>query len=147
MKKYFLVTSLAISAPLFLASCEDDDEVVVSTTDLPTEITNYVSTHFPDNDILQVTKEKEGDRDAYELTLEGNIDLDFNGNNEITDIDGISELPDSVIPTEISQYVDENYPDNAITDWELEDGHQQVELDNRVELEFDPNGGFLRIDS
>ena len=56
-------------------------------------------------------------------------------------------MPNSVIPEKILQYVTTNYPTNFITDWELDDKNQQVQLDNGLDLEFKMNGDFLRIDN
>ena len=83
----------------------------------------------------------------YDVTLSDNITLEFNRAKEVTDIDANAKLPDSVIPTEITQYVATNFPNNVITDWELEDRHQQVGLDNGVDLEFKMSGEFIRIDN
>ncbi|NLW30122.1 MAG: hypothetical protein GXY77_01545 [Fibrobacter sp.] len=75
------------------------------------------------------------------------MSLEFNRKNEIIDIDGVSQLPNSVIPEKILQYVTTNYPTNFITDWELDGKNQQIELDNGLDLEFNMNGDFLRIDN
>ena len=40
-----------------------------------------------------------------------------------------------------------NYPDNFITDWELDDKKQKVKLDNGLELEFNKEGNFLKLDN
>ena len=63
------------------------------------------------------------------------------------DIEGISKLPDSVIPSKIREYVVANYPQNHIIGWEIDGRNQQVELDNDLDLEFTMNGDFIRIDS
>ena len=110
-------------------------------------ITTYVTSHFPSNYIIRVTEDKDGTRKSYDVVLSGNIKLEFNRQREITDIDSSSRLPDSVIPQAIRDYASENYPDNFITDWELEDNHQQVGLNNDVDLEFTMDGEFLRVDN
>ncbi|MFV0471370.1 MAG: PepSY-like domain-containing protein [Paludibacteraceae bacterium] len=79
--------------------------------------------------------------------MSGNFELDFNSACEIIDIDGTSQLPNSVIPQAILDYVLRNYASNVIADWELELNYQQVELNNSVELEFEMNGTFIRIDN
>jgi len=140
-KKAFLITSMAA----FLSSCEKEE--MIPTSELPTEIASYVSTHFPDNRILQVVKDKDGLTKTYDLILEGSISLEFNRDKEIIDIDANSKLPDSVIPEKLRLYVIANYPSNVITDWEIEEKKQQIELENGIGLEFNMNGDFLRIDN
>ncbi len=135
----------ALGLLLFATSC--DEEKGLSENEIPNEITTYVTTHFPTNNIIRVTEDKDGTRKSYDVVLSGNIKLEFNSQREITDIDSSSKLPDSVIPQAIRDYVSENYPDNFITDWELEDNHQQVGLNNDVDLEFTMDGEFLRVDN
>lgn len=128
-----------------LTSCEK--EKIVPATELPNEITEYVSTHFPVNTIIQSTEDKDGFTKTYDVLLDGNISLEFNRKKEIIDIESLSELPNSVIPTKIKSYVETNYPNNVIIGWGLDDKNQEVQLDNGVGLEFNMNGDFLRIDA
>lgn len=142
MKK---ITAPLIILAFLLSSCEK--EQIISSSALPNEITTYITTHFPDNSILQVIKDKDGFTKTYDVTLSEGLSLEFNRKKEIIDIDGISELPSSVIPEKIRQYVTANYPDNVITDWEIDRKNQQIELDNGLDLEFNMKGEFLRIDN
>ena len=135
----------ALGLLLFATSC--DEEKGLSENEIPNEITTYVTTHFPTNNIIRVTEDKDGNRKSYDVVLSGNIKLEFSRQREITDIDSSSRLPDSVIPQAIRDYVSENYPDNFITDWELEDNHQQVGLNNDIDLEFTMDGEFIRVDN
>ena len=136
-----MATALAFT----LTSC--DKEKVIPSTDLPSEITSYISTHFPNNSIVQAIKDRDGLTKTYDILLSESISLEFNRKKEIIDIDGVTQLPNSVIPEKILQYVTTNYPTNFITDWELDDKNQQVQLDNGLDLEFKMNGDFLRIDN
>ncbi|UTC63699.1 PepSY-like domain-containing protein [Treponema sp. OMZ 788] len=132
---------------LLLSSCMlYGKEMLINFTDLPEKAQNYVKTHFPDAKPLRAEKEKDGLSVKYEIKLDNMIELDFNSKGEITGIDGNSKLPDSVIPKEILDYVKKHYPDNYITDWNLEKKTQEVELDSGLELKFDLKGKFLRID-
>lgn len=137
------LTAVAIMA-FSLTSC--DKEEIIPYSDLPSEITSYITTHFPNNSIVQVIIDKDELTKTYNVTLSESVSLEFNRKKEIIDIDGISELPSSVIPENIRQYVVTNYPNNVITDWEIDDKNQQIELDNGLDLEFNMKGDFLRID-
>jgi hypothetical protein len=89
----------------------------------------------------------EGLSKQYEITLSEGIELKFNNKNQIINIDGKSKLPDSVIPKKIRQYIAKNYPNNVITDWEIEGKNQQIGLDNDLDLKFKKNGDFIKIDN
>ena len=84
---------------------------------------------------------------GYEVLLAENFQLEFDEAFNIVEIDGVTALPASVIPDAILDYVAEHYATYFITDWELELDHQQVELNNKVELEFRMDGTFIRIDN
>ena len=140
--KIWIVATVMV---FLFTSCER--EKIISSSDLPSEITSYISTHFPNNVIIQVVLERDGLTKTYDILLSESISLEFNRKKEIIDIDGVTQLPNSVIPEKILQYVTVNYPTNFITDWELEYKYQQVQLDNGLNLEFNMNDDFLRIDN
>ncbi|QDO94564.1 hypothetical protein FNB79_11500 [Formosa sediminum] len=152
MKTVTKTTVLSFLAGLtFFTACSSDDdgnsnEVLLTDDDIPTEITTYVSTHFDTSTITRAEKETENSKITYDILLDLNVELEFNSDFEVTEIDGTSQLPDSVIPELILEYVTTNYPNNVITDWELETNYQQVELNNGYELEFDLEGEFIRLD-
>lgn len=136
--------AVLITAIFALTSC--DKETILNNAQTPSEITAFVTTHFPNHQILQTVKNVEGFKRTYDVILNGNISLEFNRKLEIIDIDADTQLPESVIPAKIGQYVSTNFPENFITDWELEDKHQQVGLDNDLDLEFTMSGDFVKID-
>ncbi len=136
-----LLAALMIS----LSGCSKDE--IVPYSGLPDEIQTYVSTHFAGIQVLQSVIDRDGLTKTYDVVLEGNINLEFNRKKEIIGIDGSTPLPDSVIPEKILNYVQQNYPANSITGWEIDGKNQQVELDNGLDLEFNMKGDFLRIDS
>lgn len=142
MKKIAIIaTMLAVS---FISHAED---TVIKESELPKKIKTYLKTHFPNNPVLQASIDKELFSKSYEVILKNNISLEFNKKNDVKDISASSKLPDSVIAKPILDYVKSNFPNNLITDWELDDTTQKVELDNDMELEFDLKGKFLKIDS
>lgn len=144
MKTIKIISMLIVALALTMSCSSDDDEVV---KDTPQEIETFVNLYFPNNTILQITKESSGSSFTYDVKLSGNIDLEFNSNREVIDIDSNTKLPNSLIPEKIMTYVETNYPDNFIIGWELEMDHQQVELNNGLELEFTMNGEFIRVDN
>lgn len=140
-----IMTFLALAATFMFSSC--DKEVISPVSELPQEITNYITTHFPSNSVVQFLEDTDGFIKTYDIVLSDGISLEFNRKKEIINIDGLSSLPSSVIPAKISEYVSGQYPGNSITDWELDGKNQQIELDNGLDLEFNMNGDFLRIDN
>ncbi len=138
-----LMSILSIALMLFTAC---DKERVISVDSLPVAANTYIAQHFPDHEILQVVKERDDLKTTYEVYLREGYKLEFNRKGDILGVEGNNRLPDSVIPEKILVYVNTNYSDHFILDWELDDRGQEVKLSNRLELKFDKNGNFLRID-
>ncbi|SMO87751.1 Putative beta-lactamase-inhibitor-like, PepSY-like [Saccharicrinis carchari] len=148
MKAITIILSLIF---ITLVSCDKDandpNEVVLTRAEIPADIKTYLSTHFASISVNKAVKETENGVVSYEIYLNGNIELEFDSNFNVTDIAAKTQLPNAVIPPAILSYVEKNYPSQFITKWELELAHQQIELNNGVELEFTMNGDFLRVDT
>ena len=80
MKRLFLLAFL----PIFLFSC--DKETVVEPSKVPGEVKNYINTHFPANEIIQIIEDKDGLELTYDVTLKDGILLEFNRKKEIIDL-------------------------------------------------------------
>lgn len=138
--------SLTIVLFLVMTTITAQDRIIHQ-SQLPLEIQNYVKKHFPNEKILTVEEDKDYFSTSYEIQLQNNIELEFKGVS-IKEISSKSKLPNSVIPLKIRNYISEKYPNSYITDWELDDyeRRQQVELNNGLELEFNKNGKFIKLD-
>jgi len=112
---------------------------------VPKQITAYLKTHFPDNTVLKATFDNHVIYKKYKISLNDKISLEFSPDYKVMEIKSKSKLPNSVIPEGIQKYVETNYPKNVITDWELDNGNQQIELDNGIDIEFNLKGVFIRI--
>jgi hypothetical protein len=143
MKNLMTIAAVVLSL-LFMTAC--DKETVIPEQNVPTEIKNYVSAHFPNCSISKTIKENDENDEMYEITLSCGVKLEFNKQKEIIDIDGTTKLPDSVIPTNILSYVNSNYSTYYIIGWELQLGNQEVQLNNNLVLVFNMAGEFLRVD-
>lgn len=130
---------------VFCTSCNDDDEVVTA-TELPESAQLFVETHFASSQITKVVKDKDDSEIDYDVTLDSGVRLTFDKNGNIEDIESLSKLPDSVIPQPILEYVSTNHTDLHIVEWEKDTIEQEVKLSNGLELKFKPDGTFLRMD-
>ena len=134
----------AFACLLLFAGCEDHK--IIPQTELPPEVTSYISNNFKHTTIAQATQEREGLGKTYDIVLADGISLEFNGKNEITDIKSNRAIPDGVMPQKIRAYVNQTYPGSTIKQWQNEGNGQQVKLDNGIELKFNKAGDFQRID-
>jgi hypothetical protein len=143
MKMNKLIIGMIISTMIYV-SCTKEE--IKPGDNLPTEIAAYLAQHYPNQSITESKIDKTDSTNTYEIKLNIATSLEFNYKKEIMDIDGNTELPHSVISRKIFDYVSVNYPNNFITGWEMDEGKQEVELNNGVDLEFDMNNVFLQID-
>ncbi len=148
MKKLLLAITLLVSVSIFSISC--DKETIIDENQLPSKASQFLSANFNGVKILSVVEEKEGlSGKEYDVLLENGIEIKFDKNGNWLDIDAQSDtasLPDSLIPTSILDYVKENYPNAGINSIETEKYGYDVELTNGLDLIFDKDGKFNRID-
>ena len=118
----------------------------LKTDEFPTEITTYVETHFPNSDIISIKEEKDRRKTEYEVKLRNMEELEFDQDYAIKSVESKSELPKSVVPQKIQDYVTENYPNRTIEEWKKKRRGQEIELDNGLEIKFDDAGNFVKLD-
>ena len=137
---YFLMILLAVYG------C--DNEKVVDETNLPPQATEFIEAHFPDASIARVVRDRDDLLTSFDVILDNRVELEFDKQGECFSVDGNAndKLPDSLIPLKILEYVQKNYPDQYITDWEKNKTIQEVSLSNNKELIFNLSGTFLRYD-
>jgi len=119
---------------------------LLAVSEIPEEITSYINNNFSKNVIIKAIKDTDGLSFNYEITLDDLTKLEFNNKKQIIEIESKTKLPDSVIPSNILNYVHSYYPNNYIRSWESDTRNQKIELNNGIDLIFDINGYFLKID-
>ena len=142
IKKIFLMSAVALT----MASCADDK--VVNQNDTPQEVQSNVSAQFPDKRVVQITADAEGiGGKNYTVIFEDNTKAEYAANGELQEAKSATQLPDAIIPQGILTYVKSNYQNNFITEINLEDKNSKdVKLNSGLELEFDGNYNFMRIE-
>lgn len=141
------LTSCLLIASMLFTSCKDYDQVVNETT-LPQTAKEYLSTHFSTISISRVVRERDDKKLFYDVSLQNRIEIEFNEAGQVIGIEGLrgERLPDSVIPLALLEYVNTHYSNHFIVEWDIDSRSQEIQLSNGIELVFDLNGGFLRID-
>ena len=145
MKANSFLFSTVITSFLFF-SCEKEESV--KATELPAPAQTYITTHFSNATISSVVKDKEINKTTYDVVLQDGTSLDFTKDGDCTEVDGhTKKIPDTVVPEKILQYVQTTYPTDFIVSWEKDGAEQDVDLGSNVELKFDQDSNFLRIDN
>jgi len=151
MKKMFLTALAAIA--LLATSCSDNDnegtETVIEATELPDAARTFIATYFEGASCVRVEKQARPDSDGsvYDVHLSNGFEIDFDADGDWTDIDGNNQaVPAALIPAPIAQYVEANYASQTITTIGIESHGYDIELSNDVDLVFNQQGEFIRID-
>ena len=120
------------------------------TKNLPATAKDFIQQNFSSNTVEGVEENSKWQiwaDDKYEVKLSNGIELDFDENGNIIEIDSQNDaIPMSALPSAIATYLKENYPDSQVIGWEKEKKSQEVELLDGTELEFDGQGNFRKID-
>lgn len=114
--------------------------------EVPQQINAFVQKHYPSATVTRYKKDVERSGTEHKVYLSEYTKLEFNDQFQITEIEGESAVPAGLVPATIASYVKANYAGNSVVKWEKKRNKQEVELNNGLELEFDLNGKFLRID-
>lgn len=129
---------------------DNHNEVVVNSTTLPTAATALIAAHFPNATIRLVEKQNSVSSNGtlYDVSLSNGFEIDFDTKGNWTEIDGNRQaIPSALIPETINTYVAANYPTLLLTSIDKEKTYYDVELSNDLDLFFDLQGNFLRMDN
>lgn len=156
-------------------SNEEDEYQNLSDTDLSSTIQQKITAYINENHSGETITEVEIENQIIEVELSGNIELSFdlngdflateaendhdndddndhdNDDNENDDNENeYSSLSSSnlsqAIQKKIADYISANYPNDSVTEVEIENQKIEVELSSGIELIFDLKGNFLRLD-
>ena len=123
------------------------NDIFISASELPQEAQTFLSVHFANNPVHLVEKDKNLFSSDYEVSFINGTEIEFDSKGIWKKIDGNgNKIPDSVISPIILNYVSTNYYQQHIDKIEKERWGYDIKLNNRLELEFDLNGKFLKID-
>ncbi len=137
MKKYLLVIFLGILA----VSCTK--ETNVQRQDLPENAQQFIDQYFGLIDISYITK----DNDSYDVHFVNGYEVDFTKKGEWEDVDcQMDAVPNGIVPANIQNYVNQNFVGQFIVKINKDRRKYDVELNNGLDLEFDKNGNFKKMD-
>ena len=142
MKKMMTIMLLALVC--VFTACADD----VKTNDvskLPPKAQSILKNFAADILVIEIDNEIFGNK--YEVKLTDGTEIDFDKNGEWNSIDCKStSVPKQFIPQKIEKYVTTNYKTAIISKIEKSPKGYDIELSNELDLKFNLQGDFLRID-
>lgn len=114
---------------------------------LPEAITAFVKQYFPNATIVRAQPDQEYQGLEYDVYLNDGTEIDFDANNQWDKVEcRASAVPAALIPQAIANYVKNNYRGTAIVKIDKDAYGYDIGLSNGLDVEFDHNGNFLRVD-
>ena len=144
MKK---LTLLAMTFVLTMGMAIAGGERSIKVNQLPQTAQKFLTTYWKDVKVTYAKMEKEGLEVIYDVYLDNKVQIEFNKKGEWTKIHStVVPIPEGIIMPQITDYVDNNFPECHIVKIKKKLMHYEVELNNDIELKFNNKGEFKKAD-
>lgn len=142
LKALFLFGFLLMGMSLYA------QKTIITQNELPRAAQNFISKNFSGQTITKIEKKtKYQVKTEYEVKFDNRMEIEFDGDGNWTEVDGKkSPIPTGFINSSIVNYVKQNFPTEKITQIEKKRSKYEIDLTNGLELIFDLNGNFKKID-
>ena len=141
-----LKTAIAVLIATFAMQTNAQDTKIAS-SQLPVAVNTFLKSHFKGNTVNIAMVDQEKAKKTYEVTLADGTELEFTEEGAWKEVDGKDRaIPTAFIPSAITEYAAKNYPNEKITKIDKSWRKIEIELTNKVELQFDSAGKFIKID-
>lgn len=150
MKKMMMIATLCVATiGLAVAAVWShyDDERPITKSELPAKAQEFLSAYYATSDIKYAAMDVDITSTEYEVVLENGTKIEFNEGGEWRSVDCPGgAVPAAIVPSEICDYVEANYPSCAIDELKRERRGWEVGLNNGLDLEFDATFRLMEID-
>lgn len=141
----FSLTALAVLSFTFFSCNAQKRNITVK--ELPATAQTFVKAHFPNQATSYIVEDKELTKTEYEVHFTGGAEVEFDGSGNWKEIDMNRNLmPNGILHKSIAAYIAQNYKGQQVEKVEKKRYGFKVEFLSDLELEFDHNGNFLKID-
>ena len=145
MKRLFLLLTVLIMTVMPMMA---DNDKMITREELPEKAQTFLMKYFENADVLYAKAERDmGVVTSYDVVLEGDVKIEFNRSGEWTSVDcERGQVPNGVLPQGVLDYVTKRFAKAYVVEIERRMMGYDVKLSNDLDLEFDKNGKFLRVD-
>lgn len=139
------IVSLFVCMLLVCGVAHADSKKRIDMNGLPAAARQFVGKHFGERRVAAVVMEREFFKKSYEVVFDGGDKIEFDSKGVWTEIDCESSIvPLSALPEGLYPAVRARYPKAAVVKVERDRKKYEVELTNKVELEFDKEFNLLK---
>lgn len=145
MKK--MMTTMVCFLALHVSAWATDDKPI-DFKQLPAKSQQIIKKYYPDQSIALVKMESDFLDKSYDVIFTNGDKIEFDRRGEWVEITSrYSEVPKDVVPKQIREYVEKNYPNVKINKIEKEfRSCLDIELANGIELRFDSKFRPIAVD-
>ena len=147
MKTYLKILLSAATFCLAASFSQAKDEIIAPES-LPAGASSFIRQYFPNAKVTLAKKDKEWFAHTFDVTLSDGTDLEFTSNGDWVQVEmrGQNTVPENLLPAGIKDYVKKNFPGSAVKEIQKKGYGNKVELTKDIELRFNKEGLFTRID-
>ncbi|MCT2564405.1 PepSY-like domain-containing protein [Chryseobacterium herbae] len=148
MKKFRKITGALVILFLLAGGFIFAQDKAINVNQLPKTAKNFLATNFKGIAVGSAIEDREiYGVDEYQVYLANGTKVEFDSKGNWKEVDGKHQkLPYGFIPASIRNYAAKNFPNTYIVKIEKERWSYKAELSNGLDLEFDRNGNFKKID-
>lgn len=137
-KIFILLCAVFVS----LTACSKED-IPIQVSELPQTAQQFIKTYFSNQEVAYALK----DNDSFEVAFASGYKVDFDKKGNWKEVDcKFDAIPAGIAPTAITDYVSRNFPTSFIVKIERDKKEYEVELNSGLDLKFDANGNFKKVD-
>lgn len=117
----------------------------IEVTELPKPAQEFLKKYFGNTSVEIAKKDAEHGEKGYEVKLKDGTEVEFWKDGSYREVDGDNKpIPTEFIPQSVKDYVAKNYPNEKIT--HIDYGHKDLDVDltNKIDLEFTKEGKFIK---
>jgi len=118
----------------------------VSYQQMPANIKSFLAKYYPKATVVKYEAKTTLAGKKYEVKLNNGVEIDFDKNGNWEEISDKQGVPTVLIPAKIKTYLDQKYKGVKVESIDKDDNKIKVDLLNDIDLEFDKNEKFLRVD-
>lgn len=124
-----------------------DDDKPIDYSELPADAKAFIEKYFAKEQASHIILDKEIMGNEYKVVFASGVKLEFDSNGEWTEVScRYSEVPNSLVPDKIQNYIANNYPEKKITEIKRKHGNWEAKITGGLELTFDRSYRLVEID-
>lgn len=143
MKRNLIIMALLLASMTIVNA----DDRPVTFNQLPSAAQTFINKNYPDDKVSFATVDDDFIRPDYHVALVSGVMLQFENDGSLEKVETRNgNIPEGIIPVQISQAVNSYYPDATILGYEVGRRSYEVKLSNRLELKFNSRFELVELD-